>query len=68
MVMRTITARASVPTPTPTKVCPGCRCGVTSQPKFWPKNPVSHDNGRNTVAMMVSCFVTSLSRFETTDR
>ena len=27
----------------------------TSQPKFWPKNPVTTVSGRNTVAISVSC-------------
>jgi hypothetical protein len=41
---------------------------TTSQPKFWPKNPVRKVSGRKTVAMTVSCFITSLSRFDTIDR
>ncbi len=40
---------------------------TTIQAKFWPKNPVRNDSGRNTVAMMVSCFITSLSRLDTID-
>ena len=40
----------------------------TSQPKFWPKKPVMNVSGRKTVAMIVSCFITVLRRFETVDR
>src|ERR1700758_3723803 len=29
----------------------------TSQPKFWPKNPVTKVSGRKTVARMVSCSI-----------
>src|SRR5438874_1466929 len=28
---------------------------LTSQPKFWPKNPVTNVSGRKTVASTVSC-------------
>ena len=41
---------------------------ATSQLKFWPKKPVRKLRGRNTVAMMVSCFMTTLSRLDTVDR
>jgi len=40
----------------------------TSQPKFWPKKPVTTDSGRKIVATIVSCFMTALSRLETVDR
>ena len=40
----------------------------TIQAKFWPKNPVRNDSGRKMVAMTVSCFMTTLSRFDTVDR
>ena len=63
----------------PPRRAPRCRCrgsgrspgrpgGCTSQPKFWPKKPVRKDSGRNTVAMIVSCFMTSFSRFDTMER
>ena len=35
--------------------------GATSQPKFWPKNPVMNVRGRNTVAINVSCSMLSFS-------
>ena len=38
------------------------------QPKFCPKNPVKKLSGKKTVAMMVSCFMTTFSRFDTVDR
>jgi hypothetical protein len=38
------------------------------KPKFCPKNPVSQLRGRKTVAMIVSCFITELRRFETVER
>src|SRR5207245_985093 len=40
----------------------------TSQPKFWPKNPVITDSGRKIVATIVSCFITALSRLDTVER
>ena len=40
----------------------------TSQPKFWPKKPVSEVRGRKIVATTVSCFMTALSRLETVER
>ena len=40
----------------------------TIQPKFWPKKPVMKVSGRKIVAMIVSCFITTLSRFETVER
>jgi hypothetical protein len=38
-----------------------------NQAKFWPKNPVMNVRGRNTVAMIASCFITPLRRFDTVD-
>jgi hypothetical protein len=66
MNSRIRTAATSVPIP---KMRNAARepSRLTSQPRFWPKNPVRKDSGRNTVAMMVSCFITSLSRLDTTD-
>ena len=40
----------------------------TSEAKFCPKNPVRKVKGKKTVAMMVSCFITTLSRFDTVER
>ena len=40
----------------------GVRCARTSQPKFWPKNPVTKVSGRNTVARIVSCSMVSFWR------
>ncbi len=40
----------------------------TSKEKFWPKKPVMNPRGKNTVAMMVSCFMTTLRRLDTVDR
>jgi drug/metabolite transporter (DMT)-like permease len=40
----------------------------TSQPKFWPKNPVTNVSGRKIVAMIVSCFMTTFRRLETFER
>jgi hypothetical protein len=37
------------------------------QPKFWLKKPVMKLSGRNTEAMMVSCFMTPFRRFECVD-
>ncbi len=64
---RPATAATSVPMPRIRKAGRLPR-RPTSQAKFWPKNPVRNDSGRNTVAMMVSCFITSLSRLDTIDR
>ncbi len=41
---------------------------VTIQPKFWPKKPVRKLMGKKMVAMIVSCFMTTLSRFDTVER
>jgi hypothetical protein len=41
---------------------------LTSQPKFWPKNPVTKVSGRKIVAMIVSCFMTTFRRLETCER
>jgi hypothetical protein len=38
------------------------------KPEFCPKDPVSQLRGRKTVAMIVSCFITELKRFETVER
>lgn len=38
------------------------------QPKFCPKKPVKKLRGKNTVAMMVSCFITTFKRLDTVDR
>src|SRR5580658_3358771 len=65
-VSRRTTATTSVPRPRPKKAPADPRL-FTSQPKFWPKKPVRNDSGRNTVAMIVSRFITSLSRLDTTD-
>ncbi len=40
----------------------------TSKAKFWPKKPVRKLSGRKMVAMIVSCFITTLSRFDTVER
>jgi hypothetical protein len=61
-----ITASASVPMPKMRNAVSD-PSRFTSQPRFWPKNPVRNDSGRNTVAIMVSCFITSLSRLDTID-
>ena len=37
----------------------------TSQPKFWPKKPVTNVSGRKIVATTVSCLEIALSRLET---
>ena len=60
-------ASSSVPMPMKTNVShvPMWR---TIQPKFWPKKPVSYASGRKIVAMIVSCFITAFSRFDTVER
>ena len=40
----------------------------TSQPKFWPKKPVTNVSGRKNVATIVRTFTISLSRLETAER
>jgi hypothetical protein len=40
----------------------------TVQEKFCPKKPVRKVIGKNTVAIIVSCFMTTLSRLETVDK
>ena len=47
---------------------PGLLMWPTIQPKFWPKKPVMNVSGRKMVAMIVSCFITVLSRLETVER
>ena len=41
---------------------------LTSQAKFCPKKPVRKVSGRKIVAMIASCFITTLSRLDTVDR
>ena len=40
----------------------------TRKPKFWPKKPVITMSGRASVAITVSRWMTTLSRFETVER
>ena len=58
---------SSVPIPKPMSASQLLVC-LTMKPKFWPKNPVNQLSGKKTVAMIVSCFITELSRFETVDK
>ena len=41
--------------------------GSPISPRFCRRTRSGTDSGRNTVAMMVSCFITSLSRLDTID-
>jgi hypothetical protein len=41
---------------------------VTIQSKFWPKKPLMNVSGRKIMAMIVSYFITALSRLETVER
>ena len=65
--MRPMTAASSRPMPNTQKVHECTRKWFTRRLKFWPKNPVRKLSGRNTVAMMASCFMTTLSRLDTVE-
>jgi len=65
--IRPMTVNTCSPMPAPMKTGRLPR-RATIHPKFWPKKPVRKLRGKKMVAMMVSCFMTTLSRLETVDR